>query len=963
MSYIVKMRKTLLLIICIVAYVEAGAQYFMSGQEPASTKWEQINSGNFQLIFPENFSEKAQHVANILEYSYDRVSSSMEHKPRKISVIIHNKSVTSNGFVAPAPHRMELFSVPPQDNHPMPWLEHLCIHELRHWVQIDKLNQGITRVLSYVFGEQATAVVAGLLPMWYLEGDAVISETALTKDGRGRVPDFTKVLRSRLADTLPLYSFDKMLMGSYKNNTTNHYELGYHMASYARHHYGVNLWKDVENYVAQKPYQLLPFNFGLNRHTGVYSADLYDSTMTFYNNFYSLNSGSKKEADTDEINTESHASYVSYRHPRIMENGDILALKKDFSRLPRFVRISAEGEEIIYIPGKLSFERFSFAKDWIVWSEVKPDLRWDNRSYSVIKMYNIREGFERTLTEKTRIFAPDMSDDGQRLAVIQVTQESEYRLVVLDTENGWIQKRFTHPENIFMQQPVWSADGEHIFVIGTSEEGKGIYRVNYDSGEWKQVLKPSFREIQHLSAGRDHLYFKAALDHKEEICALDHSGEGLYRVTRSQVNASDVYFSGASNIIVYANFESEGYNLFKKKVDTAAFELIEKQYDVDNQMIRSLREEEDQLFYSDDIPNQQYKTSPYRKWKNLFHFHSWAPLYMDYNINQKSISDVSPGVTLFSQNLLSTALTTLGYSYQSGTHQFHSQFIYKGWYPVFKISTNYGGKPEVIRYSSVDWAPELSNDYMNFNASVSMPVNFTDSKYITGLVPSVEYEYDRDFYHNFRENYYLRGLKTIDYNFWFYHYQRMAHRDLQPRWGFTFDLNHRTSPFSENILGNMTSVTGRVYLPGFFEDHGIKLSLGYQKQNPETYLYTSYLRFPRGFQPTVTRKLFSFQSDYLFPLFYPDWNIPSFLYVKRLKADLFHDYAVNRYQAVENNQRVWKKEILYSMGTEVTSDFHLARFMFPFSAGVRYSYLPQVSDHRFELIFNVDFYRIYSNMF
>ncbi|MFW5944849.1 MAG: TolB family protein [Bacteroidota bacterium] len=935
----------------------------MSGQEPASTKWMQINSSHFQLIFPEDFEEKAQHIANILEYSYTRVSSSLEHEPRKISVIIHNRSVKSNGFVAPAPHRMELYSVPPQDNNPMPWLEHLCIHELRHWIQIDKLNQGITRVLNYVFGEQATAMVAGLLPMWYLEGDAVISETALTNNGRGRVPDFTKLIRSRLRDSLPLYSFDKMLLGSYNNNTPNHYELGYHMSSWARYRYGKELWQDVEDYVAEKPFRMASFSFGLNRFTGGYSGELYDSSMTFYKRFYSGNTRDSHEDYAQEITDDPHKSYKSYRHPRYTEDGDILALKKDYSRLPRFVKISAGEDEILHIPGRMSFDRFSYARDLIVWSEEIPDTRWDNRSFSVVKMFNMKTGTERELTGKTRFFAPDISNDGKHVAVVEVTRQNEYRLVVLDTEHGWIQKQFNAPDGIFLQQPVWSADRKHIFAIGTGKKGKGIYRLNYDTEAWHVVLKPSFREIQYLSPGEDYLYFKAARKHKEEIFALDLKEQRLFQVTHSTVNASDVFCSPSSDTILYASFNSEGYNLFKQALDNSTFEPVKKEADPDNSIISSLQQEEGQLFRSEDIPENRYETGPYRKWKHLFNFHSWAPFYMDYNINQKSINGISPGLSLFSQNLLSTALTTVGYSYQSGVHKFNSQFIYKGWYPVFRISTNYGGKPEVIRASSVEWKPELSNDYMEFNASASLPMNFTRNKYITGLVPLVEYEYDRDFYHNYRDDYYLRGLKTIDYNIWFYHYQRMAHRDLQPRWGFTFDLNHRTSPFSGKIMGNMTSVSSRAYLPGLTEDHGIKLRLGYQKQNPEAYLYTSYLKFPRGFKPSQTWKLFTFRMDYLFPLFYPDWNIPSVLYVKRFKADLFHDYAMNQKQVVKDNQRVWEKQGLYSVGTELTSDFHLARFMFPFSAGVRYAYLPQLTDHRFEFIFSVDFYRIYSNMY
>jgi hypothetical protein len=191
----------------------------------------------------------------------------------------------------------------------------------------------------------------------------------------------------------------------------------------------------------------------------------------------------------------------------------------------------------------------------------------------------------------------------------------------------------------------------------------------------------------------------------------------------------------------------------------------------------------------------------------------------------------------------------------------------------------------------------------------------------------------------------------------------MAYRDIFPRWGVTFNMNVRSSPFSEELLGNMTALTGKVFMPGFMEDHGISLAAGYQKQNPEAYLYSSFLQFPRGVDARNTEKLYTFESEYVFPLAYPDWNLPSLLYVKRLKGKLFFDYAMNEYRRVVDNSVVWDNQDYYSLGGEWTADFHLARFMFPFSAGVRYAYVPQFSDHRFELVFNVDFYRIYSKLF
>jgi len=940
------------------------AQFFTSGQDPASLRWQQIQADHFQVIFPEGFEDKAQYVTNILEHAYGLAGRSLDHKPRNISVIIHNQSVISNGFVAPAPHRMELYSVPPQDNLDNPWLEHLAIHEFRHVVQIDKLHQGLTKVLGYVFGEQANAVVAGIIPMWYFEGDAVIAETALTQNGRGRLPSFSRNIRARLADSVPLFSFDKMLLGSYKDYTPNHYELGYHIASFGRKKYGAGLWQDVEDHVAHRPWQLFSFNLGLNRFSGQYIEGLYDSAMTWFEDYY-YSADAVSNASGRLLAGEGHYDYVSYRFPVRLEGDDLLALKKDYSRLPRFVRIGPSGEKVVHVPGPMTFEGFSYASGMIAWSERIPDPRWSNRNYSVVKVYDMSRKKARVLSWKKRWFAPDLSGNARRVVAAKVGVNNEFSLVVVATANGQVVKEWKHPSGIFLQQPVWSVNDESIFVIGGTTKGKGIYRVDYQTGSWETILEPGYREINHLSAGQDHLFFRAAVDNKEQIVALNLKNDQLQRVTSAPVNAGDVSWSPGNNEILYAGYQANGYNIRRLRLDQNDFESLEATENTENNtdLAARLARQEDSLFHSAPVPRNDYAVQPYRKWKNLLHFHSWAPFYMDYNVNNPAISDVAPGVTLFSQNLLSTALATLGYSYSDDAHHLHTNITYKGWYPVFNLSGVYGGKPGIVKPPSVSWTPELVNDYTRWDATVSLPLNLSRGRNITGINPSVSYEFDRTYYHNYQENYYTRGLQTIDYGLWFYTYQRMAYRDLVPRWGLTFDLNHRSSPFSESILGNMFSMEARGYVPGLVEDHGISLALGYQNQEPDKYLYTSYLDFPRGFEPRTSEELVTFESEYLFPLAYPDWNIPSLIYVKRLKAAGFFDYAWNRRRMMQNNRIVWDREQLYSVGAEITSDFHLARVMFPLSAGVRYSYMPQFSDHRFEFIFNVDFYRIYSKLF
>jgi hypothetical protein len=67
---------------------------------------------------------------------------------------------------------------------------------------MERLNVGFTKYAGYFLGEQAQSIVLGLhVPTWLLEGDAVLTETLLSKAGRGRIAGFVQPLRSRLLIT------------------------------------------------------------------------------------------------------------------------------------------------------------------------------------------------------------------------------------------------------------------------------------------------------------------------------------------------------------------------------------------------------------------------------------------------------------------------------------------------------------------------------------------------------------------------------------------------------------------------------------------------------------------------------------------------------------------------------------------------------------------------------------------
>lgn len=166
-------------------------QVFDSGQNPPGIKWQQINTENFQIIYPTALESEAQRMANTLQTIIISISNSLNKEPHKISIILQNQGTTSNGFVQLAPRRSEFFAVPPQEFDYQDWLNSLAVHELRHVVQFDKLTGNFRAPL---FEQLALAIFGVTLPPWFFEGDAVGIETALTNAGRGRLPGWELVL-------------------------------------------------------------------------------------------------------------------------------------------------------------------------------------------------------------------------------------------------------------------------------------------------------------------------------------------------------------------------------------------------------------------------------------------------------------------------------------------------------------------------------------------------------------------------------------------------------------------------------------------------------------------------------------------------------------------------------------------------------------------------------------------------
>ena len=427
-------------LLCLLAPLRLHAQFMDYGSDPARFKWNIAKLPHYDLVYPQGNDSMAYRYALFLENVYPHMSKTIG-KPIKarFPVILHPASMQSNGMVSWAPRRMELITTPSSDLSTQSWDKHLVLHESRHVFQTGKVMHGIFKPLYYIIGEQAAGVASFFLPVWFLEGDAVSTETAMSNGGRGRLPEFNMIYRAQLLAGGKPYTFDKWLMGSYKNYTGTYYALGYDMASYARQRYGADIWdKSTSRYVRN-----LLFEGSFKHYTGSSFKRLQHDTFDFLRKEWE-----KQDTCTlvpDYLSSTSKA-YTSYRYPQSINDSVIIAVKSGLKDINSLVAISNGKEKHLSYIGSIN-SRLNFRNNRIYWSELVPGLRWTHENYSVLKYYDLDKKQIKTITPRQRYLAPAIDKSGQTIAVSRPTVEGKNQLVLINAEKGKELSSFDVPDN------------------------------------------------------------------------------------------------------------------------------------------------------------------------------------------------------------------------------------------------------------------------------------------------------------------------------------------------------------------------------------------------------------------------------------------------------------------------------------------------------------------------------------
>ncbi len=967
------MRIIYLLLTLFVGFGIAKGQFYSTGTEPWSTKWCQIETAHFQVVFPKKYESKGKDLAQYLEAVYQVGGYSLAHNPRKISVIVHANSSVSNGMVAWAPKRMEIYSVNSQDTYAQDWLQQLAIHEFRHVVQIDKTNIGLTKVLSFLFGESAVGAVIGLyLPPWFLEGDAVLAETVLSQSGRGRTPAFQQSLRAQFLEK-EVYSYEKATLGSYKDYVPNHYEIGYQLVASARERYGATIWeRAVTN--SGKAYHLNPFLRGIREVTGLNKRLLYRSITDSLR----LSWGAEVSSilpDIQSVNKSDSSLYQNFLYPQAWHSKVIAQLESP-SFTPRFVLIDTLGNKRSFLEiGVRTDDAFDLKNDKMVWSEFRPDLRYTHRNYAVLRTFNLMNGDVKTITSKTRYFAPKLHPIDSTLLCVGFEADGSQFIAILDQNSGSLLKKIPVASNDEIISPIWSLRGDTIYSIILDSRGKRIDSYILQSEQWNTLLTPTFTNISNLCDNDSLLLFTSNNSMQENIFALDKRSKSIYQVTHSLFGCRYTSINSQGQLLC-SLYGANGYRVGKRAVDVTDLKATELGFQPS--LVQSVSKQELGVT-AFETRDSLLVVKPYSR-ANLLNFHSWGPyLYDDGNTYM--------GLSLSSQNLLSNTLVTVGYNADPAysSERYYASLKYSGWFPELELKVKYGDRSLVG--SSVNYVEQMDYDVIytkvdenqsvfSLEPIISVPFNLSNGRfynYITPMVGGVmqqfgQYSEHNQFYiDNGNDRFSLIGDQWVEnpvteyisvkYGLVLSSQKRRSERDVWSRGGVRADIYYQESPFGDFSRGTMFSAKLDLLIPGLFMHDAFKVSAIFEDKKPyysgnsNRYAYSNIFTPARGYENIQSDKIMSYKFDYQVPILNPDAVLSGAFYLKRLRLNLFADYSC--YSRLESSGEACFNAT--SIGSDFWIDYHLFQWSVPLQFGYRLGYKPKEDVQFYEFLWSVTF--------
>ena len=769
-----------------------------------------IRTPDVRMIYPDTVAGIARRTLFYIRSVRPDIGYGFRHGPMRIPFVMHPENFQSNGLVMYLPKRVEFLTSPAVDSYSMPWYKQLVAHEYRHAVQYNNLDRGVIRALSYVLGQQGSTIGLLCMPIWAMEGDAVMSETMHSSFGRGLQPSFSMAYRAMGSVGRDRRNIDRWFCGSYRDYIPDHYELGYQICSYAWERYGENIWDKVAWYGSRNPYVLATTRVALGKFYKTNVMKLFRETFDELERYW--NSLPETGDSAVPLTALPEKNHTTYQWPLPLGDTAVVALKTDLDRVSRFVVIdrrtgrgtdglpygagldpSVDGRRPRLVDRVPPFHAFRTTRQLATVLH-GPRRRCAPHGGTAAK-YALSHGFGRgvrmgRVQSRRPLYGRGAARRGSRTAARNARPVGDSRIGVGDDRTvAW-------------------------YVLVTDDSGMWIGRI--DSDGLHPITEGAYITLSNLRAGGGKLYYGSIASGRDEAHCYDLMARREYRITTSAYGSFAP--APADGGVLLTTYDRLGYRVAEQRVAADDSLLIpvtpsrlpvnlvnppRKRWDVVNlDTVRYTR--------ADSVGQSgEFRAKRYRKVPNLVNAHSWMPVALDPLCGGRRTRDrprCGPSCSI-SQNLLSSAeaYASFGWNRHEGS-LVNLGVRYFGLGVRFDLDASYGGNQLFYSLAGRDGqgnpvyqSRPAPDKYYSVGLSATLPLYFQRGyhtrqlslsagwNYSNGMVADLgKIEWENGSISNIQRVGFREGLHKVSFGAGFSDQVRMAHRDIAPRWGYTF---------------------------------------------------------------------------------------------------------------------------------------------------------------------------------
>lgn len=860
----------LLLLVCSLT-LNISAQKF--GATPPSVSWKQIQTKDFNIIFPKGLDSTANHIASVIWFSKDKMSKTIGGKVLKIPIILRNTGLESNGFVALAPYRSEFYLNPPAspvNTGSMPWTDLLALHEYRHAQQYSNFNTGASHLMRIIFGEEGQVLAnAAAVPDWFFEGDAVYAETEFGQKGRGQIPSFYDGFRA-LWQTGKQYSWMKLRNGSYRDFVPDKYILGYMLVNYGKEKFGEDFWKKVTQDASSFRPLFYPFQANIKKYSGVSFKEFSANSMSKFRNQF--NDPKAVQPGPDYFTNE--------QSPVFDESGRLIYLKSSAKSIPEFSIIEEGKERRIRTADVMTDSYFTYNDGKIYYSSIKPHVRWGYIDFNEIQVLDIETGTQTTLTHNTRYFSPAPDETGKSIVAVDASEDQNISLHLLDAATGTVIRKYTHPDVIQYYHPLIYKD--KIISAVTNKTGQmSLMEFDIESGSTDFFLPLGEQIISYPFVKGDTLFFSSTYGMNDELFALVIPDRKLFRIETPLTSLGKYQVNISKDSVVWSTRTAQGLRLQKVALSELSYIPVTiENYIAGSGLLKSL-EKIDFSAHISTFKDSTFEVKKYSRFSKPFNFHSLEP----------GTSDPEYSLNLIGENVLGTIQSQAGFTFNNADRSKTTSFslLYGGWFPVISASYAYSFDRHFVKNNKRIFFNESGPEF-----GLSIPLNLSKGRSFTGLTLGSRYHYKSlQPQKGFKSEFGGLTYSYLSHSVSFYTQSRQALAQVLPRWGqsFSFKYNYGLS----GVTGRQFLTTARFLFPGFSATHSFNFRAGYAaKDTLRQISFSNSFPFARGYNSANLYRMYGVQLNYQLPLIYPEAGVANIVYWARSRGNIFFDYTTTR---------------------------------------------------------------------